>query len=148
MITNSGEIRRVNIYRRFVKDFDSTLGFWLDAQSIAPSHLFRRLDSNGGVFYQVVAPFIHRVGMLPEKLLQFQNDVIIDFSKKADYIIVGDCNHMNGLIAPYDEENTNYIFKIEIQEGNKNLFDFWRENANTDHYSNKQVEYKQFVKPK
>jgi hypothetical protein len=146
LVSNTGAIRRVNIYRRFVKDFESTLEFWLDTQSIAPSHLFRRLDSIGGVYYQIVAPFIQRVGMIPDTLLAFQNDVIHDSSKKADYIILGDCNYMDGLIAPYDEENTDYIFKIEKQDGSNNLFDFWHDNANTDQYSNKQVEYQQFNK--
>jgi hypothetical protein len=84
--------------------------------------------------------------MLPDTPLEFKNGIIPDSSKKAYYIIVGDCDYMDGLIAPYDEENTSYIFKIEKQDGSKNLFDFWHDNANTDQYSNKQVEYQEFVK--
>jgi hypothetical protein len=143
--TNQGKIRRINIYRRFVKDFESTLAFWLDTQSIAPSHLFKRRDSLGAVYYQVCSPFIQRVGMFPETKLVFLNDVIQDSSKKADYIIVGDCDYMDGVIAPYDEENTEYILKIEKLNGTINLFDFWEENANTDQYSNKDVEFQEFV---
>ncbi|GAJ41663.1 hypothetical protein GCA01S_084_00060 [Parageobacillus caldoxylosilyticus NBRC 107762] len=37
--------------------------------------------------------------------------MIEDSGKKADYIVVGDCDHLNGIIAPYDEENTKYISK-------------------------------------
>jgi hypothetical protein len=76
LTSNTGEIRKVNIYRRFVKDFEATLEFWLHTQSIAPSHLFKRRDSLGRVFYQVCSPFIHRVGTAPDSVLEFQGDVI------------------------------------------------------------------------
>ncbi|MHA6261169.1 hypothetical protein ACXYMX_14880 [Sporosarcina sp. CAU 1771] len=52
---------------------------------------------------------------------------------------------MDALIAFYDEENTDDIFKIEKQDGSKNLFAFWQDNVNTDQYSNKQVRYQQFI---
>ncbi|GAJ41664.1 hypothetical protein GCA01S_084_00070 [Parageobacillus caldoxylosilyticus NBRC 107762] len=68
LTSNTGE---VDIYRRFVKDFEATLEFWLDTQSIAPSHLFNRRDSLGGVFYQVCSPFIHRAGVDPDSVLDF-----------------------------------------------------------------------------
>lgn len=140
--SNDGRIRKVKIYRRFVKHFQKTMAFWLDTQAIAPSHFFKRRDSIGKIFYLVASPFILRVGMEPEKVLKFEGDLIIDSSKKADYIVLGDCDYLDGVIAPYDEENTSFIFKIEKES--MNLFDFWKEHANTDQYTNKQVEYQQF----
>lgn len=85
--------------------------------------------------------------MMPDSLLEFYEDIIVDTSKKADYINVGDCDQLEGVIAPYDEENTSYIFKIEKQNQSKNLFDFWYDYSNTDQYSNKQVEYQKFINP-
>jgi hypothetical protein len=61
--TNNGGIRRINIYRRSIGDFQTTLEFWIDTQLISPSHLFKRRDSRGSIFYLVASPFIIRIGM-------------------------------------------------------------------------------------
>lgn len=143
--TNDGRIRRINIYRRSTKDFEATLEFWIDTQAIATPHLLKRRDSLGGVFYLICSPFIHRVGLKPDSVLEFKDNVINDISKKADYIIVGNCDQLDGIIAPYDEENTEYIFKIEKTLGSQNLFSFWLEHANSDQYSDKAVEYQEFL---
>lgn len=145
LTTNTGEIRKVNIYRRNVNHFETTLDFLVDTQNIAPSHLYKRRDSMGGVFYLICSPFIHRVGMNPTETLKFEKNIIEDNSKKADYIIVGDCDRLDGVTAPYDEENTSYIFKIEDRYDSKNLFDFWEEFSNTDQYTEKEVKYQKFV---
>lgn len=57
---------------------------------------------------------------------------------------MGDCDFPDGVVAPFDEENTEHIFKIEKLNLNNNLFDFWYEHANSDQYSNKEVEFQKF----
>lgn len=146
--TYFGSIRKIKVYRRFVKDFTAKLTLWIDSQIIAPSHLYKMVDSVGVVYYQICSPFIQRIGAYPNSQLTFLYDKISDNKeiKKADYIILGNLNTFKGIEAPYDEENTKYVFKIEKISKEDNLFDFWEKNANTDQFSDKSAEFLQFKK--
>ena len=60
--------------------------------------------------------------------------------------MVGDCRTLAGLEAPYDEEDTTNIMKIERVLNGQTLLDYWFEFGNQDLYSGKQVEIQEFKK--
>lgn len=139
LMDNYRRIRRINIYRRNVKGLGANLKLQINAEVIAPSPLYKRRGSNGRVFYLIVVPFNLRVGSLPNEYIKFENNKISKINVDYDYLILGDCDKLSGLEAPYSEENTSHKFKIEKIAKEKNLFDFWLENANTDQYTDKEV---------
>ena len=47
---------------------------------------------------------------------------------------------LKGLKAPYDEEHTEDIFKIEFVPAGESLVSFWFLKSNQDHFSGKQIE--------
>ena len=64
--------------------------------------------------------------------------------KQFDYVIVGDATTVAGLAAPYNEEETSHIWKIERAPDQSTMLDFWMEHGNTDHFSGKTPEMQQF----
>lgn len=62
------------------------------------------------VYYEIVSPFIYRIVSESNK------------PKSFDYIIVGDCQTISELEAPYNEENTEEILKIEKQDNDTDIF--------------------------
>lgn len=139
--TNSGINRRVNIYRRTTKKFGSKLELYVDARCIAPSHIFKYRDTKEFVYYYICSPFILRLGANIESVFKLEENIIKFGSntKITDYIVIGDGDYIKNIAAPYDEENTKSIFKIEKLSNGKSLFDFWWENRNTDQYTDKQI---------
>lgn len=49
--------------------------------------------------------------------------------KIFELIVVGDATKIDGLRAPFDEENTSYNFKITPLNTDSNILDYWFENA-------------------
>ncbi|MBB5327487.1 hypothetical protein [Tunturiibacter gelidoferens] len=81
--------------------------------------------------------------MMPSSTLKLSGDIIEAASvetKQLDYIVVGDATTVDGLAAPYDEEETPYILKIERPDTGNNILDFWVKHANKDLYSVKNSE--------
>ena len=100
------------------------------------------------MFYEICMPFIYRIGANPDSLLDYENNTIRkqDHLKQIDYQIIGLATEFKGLEAPYDEENTDYIFKVEKLSKETNILDFWFENVNSDQYSDKSIENQKFEK--
>jgi hypothetical protein len=61
-------------------------------------------------------------------------------TKHFDYVVVGDATTVEGLAAPYDEEDTRFLLKIERPPAGTNMLEFWFEHGNQDLYSDKRVE--------
>jgi hypothetical protein len=51
--------------------------------------------------------------------------------KRFEYMVLGDADTEDGLIAPFDEEETKSLLHIETC-AEQSLFDFWRAHANSD----------------
>ena len=51
---------------------------------------------------------------------------------------------MAGLAAPYNEEDTTHVMKVERLPNSESILKFWRENANQDLYTAKKIEMHQF----
>jgi hypothetical protein len=138
----------LDVYRSSTLDRNQPIAFDVEASAIAPAHVLRHEPPGEPVFYEITHPFIARVGVVPYGAVPFSKDMRIDgasATKRFDYMIVGDARAVDGLAAPYDEENTEHLLKIERTSGDQTMLDFWFATANTDQYSGKTVELQQFA---
>lgn len=141
-------ILEIEVYRENTNNRKATIKFLVDSTIISPKHLWKHFPKNQAVFYEVCMPFIFRIGGEPDKLLTFKNSQIErqENIKSFNYQVVGNATKFTGLEAPYDEENTKEIFKIENLDDSKNILEFWFDNTNSDQYSGKIIEYQKFEK--
>jgi hypothetical protein len=82
------------------------------------------------------------------QVLAFERGPTIPFSSDfiiLDHVVVGDAGTLDGLAAPYDEETTTWIYKL--QSTKLNFLDFWRQNQNRDIYSTMPWKPQRFSKP-
>jgi len=137
---------RLPVYRESTDNRQATVGLWVPAEHVAPSHVWKH--TTGRVEYEVTHPWIYRVGMTPEGRYAFAGDSAAFRQpdlKQVQYLVLGDCTTIEGLAAPYDEEDTRETFLIEDLKG-ATLFDFWREHANQPLWHDK-VELRDFDEP-
>ena len=135
--TNSGHAPDLvlEVHRASTRDRNATLRLWMPVEAISTPHIWKHKDFS--VFYEISHPWIHRIGLQPGQNLDFVGGTAtpaLGALRRFDYAILGDCSTISGLIAPYDEENTEETFQIQSLEGT-NLFDFWAANENTDLYA-------------
>lgn len=128
---------------------EASMELWIDSTTLAPQHVYRH-DEETSVYFELPHSFIQRIGTQPGGTVQFDGLNRIhhqaDF-KAFDYVVVGHCTTLAGLIAPYDEEDTRHIMKIERIPDGQTMLDFWFEFGNQDLYSGKQVELQEFQSP-
>jgi hypothetical protein len=125
---------------------EASIDVWVNSTALAPQHIYFH-DEGDGVYYEFPHCFIHRVGARPNENVAFDANRRIHQQsalKSFDYIVVGDCTKLDGLAAPYDEEDTTHIMKIERMPDGKSMLNFWFEQANTDLYTGKKVELQKF----
>jgi hypothetical protein len=131
------------VYRASTTDRTETLEFDIETTLLAPQHVLRHSSPMNPVWYEIATPFVHRVGVQPSATLKF-NSRRIEYGaapkRRFDYIVVGDATTVEGLAAPYDEEDTRFLLKIERPSPGTNIFEFWFEHGNLDLYSGKTVE--------
>jgi hypothetical protein len=58
--------------------------------------------------------------------------------------VLGDATTLEGLAAPFDEENTKQKFLIQNTVGYHSLLDYWVAHANRDLVSGREFEEQQF----
>lgn len=121
----------MKVYREDTKNRTGTLNFMVPVEYVSPQHILKHSPHGEAVYYEISTPFIHRVQIkkgtwlnFHEKEIEISNNIIFH-----EFIIIGDATKLDGLKAPYDEENTTHIFKIEfLKEGT--MLDFWFKNGN------------------
>lgn len=133
----------ITVYRESTTNRTATLEQYIDATTIMNNHIWMHThDTNDYVYYEIATPFIYRVGIAPGTFLPFSDKIIPRAAnvKIADHIILGDSTTKLGLLAPYDEEFTTHVFKIEpFYKSSTNILDFWFDNVNTDLYTAKNI---------
>lgn len=142
------DILQLPVYACDPSKRQATLGLWIDSTVLAPQHIYRH-DDGGPVYFEIPHSFIQRIGTEPNNKIAFDNRNRVhrqDGLKSFEYVVVGDCKTLAGLEAPYDEEDTTNIMKIERVLNGQNLLDFWFDFRNQDLYSEKQVEVQEFRK--
>ena len=134
----------LTVYRESTENRAATVWLWVPAEHVSPAHIFKH--SQGQVEYEVAQPCIYRLGLEPAGKYRFVVDQGASEQpdlKRFHYVVLGDCTTLEGLEAPYDEDNTSEIF--EVQElGAQSIFEFWRNHGNQPLYSG-DVETQEFV---
>ncbi len=151
LITTNGvppqDVVRIDVYRESTLNRRHAIKVRVPADSIAPQHVWRHDPIGQPIYYEVSHPAILRVGIEPRTVLPFDGVAVDPASatlKRFDYVVLGYANSKAGLIAPYNEEETREVFKIERCEAEGDLFAYWRAHANTDQFSKKTVEWQTF----
>ena len=141
------EILVLPVYRASTADRTATLHFDIESTLLAPQHLLRHSPVGEALWFEVATPFIQRVATQPTTTLRFSAQRI-DFAsvdtKRFEYVVIGNATSVDGLAAPYDEEDTTFILKIERPESDSNILDFWFDHSNRDLYKGKVIEVQSF----
>lgn len=141
-------ILRLRVSRASTHDRTARLTFEIETSLLNSQHLLRHAPKYEPVWYEIIMPFIQRVGLQPGAQLRFSSHVIMDSevsAKRFDYAVIGDARTVDGLAAPFNEENTSYIFKFEQLQKESGLLRFWFKYGNSDQYSGVNVEMAQFT---
>lgn len=141
---NPNDVVILEVYRETTFNRTHPIRVLIPATLLAPSHLIKHFPFGNPVYYQVMNPFIYRIGLLPGEILPFRNGIVEPNSsslKRFEYVVVGDGREREGLIAPFNEETTKNILKIQRTSKVSNILNFWFEERNTDLFTNKDVEF-------
>ncbi len=144
--TYKNNILQLPVYPCDPSKREVSIDAWIDSTTLAPQHIYRH-DDGTSVFYELPHSFIQRVGTVPNGNVVFDDKSRISRQqdlKAFDYVVVGDCTTLAGLAAPYDEEDTTHIMKLERVPDGRTLLQFWFDFGNQDLYSGKHVETQQF----
>jgi hypothetical protein len=138
------EVLSLKVYRGNTKDRTCALGFYVPSEIVSPPHLL--LHPNLGVnhaYYEVVGSDIIRVGVNPGAVLQINGahiSVPRAHLKHFDYVVLGDAASLEGLAAPFDEEETLSVTHLEKLDDDVDFFQFWWGHQNTDQVSGRTFE--------
>lgn len=151
LITTNGlpphDVVRIEVYRESTLNRRHGIPVRVPAEAIAPQHVWRHDALDQPTYYEVSHPAIFRVGLEPGTVLPFA-DGAVDPARAAvkwfDYAVLGYATTREGLVAPYDEEDTRELFKIERCEVDGDLFAFWRRHANSNQYGGRSIERQTF----
>lgn len=139
------EVLTLEVYRGDTKGRTSALARWVPSAMIAPQPLrLHPLVGANRAYYEIVAPEVVRIGVRPGATLKLQAENVVVApadEKRFDYLVLGDASTLEGLAAPYDEEETKAITVLE-RLADTNLFDFWLEHRNTDQVAGRVFEPK------
>lgn len=140
------KILNIKVYRESTYNRSATLEFFINATILAPKHLWKHLPKDNFAFYEICMPFIYRIGMQPFCPVKLDSPIINKQKdmKMFNYQVVGLATDLAGLKAPFDEEDTEYLFKIEPLNSNTNILTFWFEHSNSDLYTSKIIDVQEF----
>ena len=133
----------LTVYRENTTGRTARLKTTVATDLLAPPHLLIHRPLNDQAYYEVVGPEIYRVGVKPGAALAYAGaSVTADPAvlKCFDYVVIGDASTLDGLSAPYDEEETGEVVHIEKLNAGVDLFDFWQANRNSDQVSDRMPE--------
>jgi hypothetical protein len=138
------QILDLRVYRENTVGRTSTLEIEVDSAALAPPHLLLHpFVQPNPAYYEIVNPEIFRVGLIQGAKLAITRKIAIVKSndlRRFEYIVLGDASEVDGLAAPYDEEDTDQIMHLERLDSGLDLFEFWRANQNSDQMSGRVFE--------
>ncbi|WP_286817958.1 hypothetical protein [Desulfobacter sp. UBA2225] len=140
-------ILQIPVYRESTPNRQSTIMLKVDAGFLAPQHILRHVEPNGQIYFEIPCPFVYRLGLVPGQQWEFDPDSLLgDYAhvKNFDYVVVGTATYLEGLGAPFDEENTKEIAKIQRTEAIGNILDFWFDKGNQDHFTGLDTQMQEF----
>ncbi len=141
---NSNRAKVISIPQQQTTDRSKTLCFWVNCELLAPNHLWRHSPADIPVYYEIVLPKVFRVGLQLGKDITINSSIleVADEDRKLfKYVVVGDASEDDGLTAPYNEEETTFVAKIEEIPETSDILEAWQKLANSDQFNNKTPEY-------
>ncbi|BDQ12110.1 YecA family protein [Sediminibacterium sp. TEGAF015] len=133
-------IYTAQVYRSTTNDRNHPLEFYLPVESIDIKHIY--LHNQGNLFFfEICFPYIHRLKLTAGSTLTFDDNHFIKNESpivNSDYSIIGDARTKEGLAAPFEEEETDFIYKIE-DCGTQTIHDFWFSHSNQDLFTDKTI---------
>lgn len=134
----------VHIPQQMAADRSLSMSFWIDADLIAPNHLWIHRPMDQPAYYEAVLPRVFRVGVKPDATLLIDGQEIRvpeQDQKLFEYVIVGNADTHEGLEAPYHEEETTDVAAIERFAADDEIIGFWQRNANTNQFDGRIIEH-------
>ena len=137
----------LQVYRGDTRGRTAALVFDVPAALLAPPHLlFHPMSRGQPAYFENIGPEIARVGVNPGSSLTFAGGQVsaADTDRKTfDTVILGDASTVEGLAAPYDEEDTRQVAHIEPLI-DRDVFSFWLEHQNRDLVTGRAFELRRF----
>jgi hypothetical protein len=133
----------LDVYKRSPVEIEVPLLFWVDVETISPSHLWLHIPTNDATYYEIVLPKVFRVGVAPGQPIRIKGrrlEITPKECRNFEYIIVGDADTYAGLISPYHEEETLQLAKIDEIPDGLEIIGRWWEKQNTFVYEDRGVE--------
>jgi hypothetical protein len=134
----------IPVYRESTLNRRATLRLNVDAGFFSPQHILRHDPPEEQVFYEITRPFIYRLCLDPGTNWKFDDtNMRGDYSniRHFDYIVIGRADRITGLGAPFDEEDTTFIAKIQKTEPYDNMIEFWFAEANRELFAHIQTDF-------
>lgn len=132
----------IDVYRQNTLDRTATITVSVPVEMIATQHVYQHAPRGEPVYYEACHPAIARIGLQPGRVIQFDGARLCYSEsdlKRLNYVILGDADTREGLIAPYDEENTASKFLIEHCP-EETFFDYWLRHQNSDQTVGRSIE--------
>ncbi|MCV0416322.1 MAG: hypothetical protein K5831_15760 [Brevundimonas sp.] len=138
------------VYRGDTRDRTAALAFDVPAALLAPAHLlFHPMSRGQPAYFETIGTEIARVGLQSGASLAFVDGEVsaADADRKAfDTVILGDASTVEGLAAPYDEEDTSQVAHLEPLP-DQDVFTFWLEHQNRDLVTGRAFELRSLEPP-
>ncbi|WP_424982069.1 hypothetical protein [Maritalea sp. S77] len=137
----------LKVYRESTAGRTASLVVNLASKFLSPPHMLIHRPTAEPTYYEVVGPEIYRVGVKPTKALGYAGGTVVaepEILKIFDNLVVGDASTVEGLAAPYNEEETEQIVHIEKLDDGLDLFEYWQKHQITDQVSYRQPEPRTF----
>lgn len=134
-------IYTANVYRSTSTERDCRIDLDVAVETIDIKHLYWHHQGNSP-FYEICFPYIHRIKTLPKAVVVFNEEFTVESQApivNSEYAIIGDARSKEGLAAPFEEEDTSFIFKIEDCKG-KTIHEYWFAHSNQDLFTTKKVD--------
>jgi hypothetical protein len=133
----------LDVYKRTPRDIEVPLLFWVDVELISPSHLWLHVPDHDATYYEIVLPKVFRIGVEPGQTLPIDGTrltIAPQDCRNFEYVIVGDGDSREGLLAPYHEEETLQIAKVDEAPSGSEIIERWYEKRNTYTFGDRTVE--------
>lgn len=137
------ETLELTVYRENTTGRTARLLVNLASGLLAPPHMLIHRPIGDQPYYEVVGPEIYRIGVQPGVALTYAKGIATANEaslKRFDYVVVGDASSVEGLAAPYDEEETDQVVHVERLDAGLDLFEFWLEHQNSDQVTSRDPE--------
>ncbi len=135
----------LRVYRGSAQGRTTALVFEVPTALIAPPPLlFHPMVGVQAAYYEVIGPEIVRVGVRPGINLSIEGrraSVLAGGTKGFDYLVLGDASTLEGLAAPYNEEETEQVTHLE-RLSDEDVFEFWLSHQNQDVVTGRRFEAK------